>query len=69
MRTGNELKLIFPQFGAEPKRYASLPFAEFFLQPMDGPRRVENTQRVLEYCLANPPWRVSLQAHKWLGIR
>jgi 7-carboxy-7-deazaguanine synthase (Cx14CxxC type) len=66
---GNELKLVFPQAGAEPERYVGLAFEQFFLQPMDGARGAENTRRVLEYCLANPPWRVSLQAHKLLGIR
>jgi 7-carboxy-7-deazaguanine synthase len=66
---GDELKLVFPQVGAEPDRFAGLGFKQFFLQPMDGPHRAENTEHVLEYCLANPPWRVSLQAHKLLGIR
>jgi 7-carboxy-7-deazaguanine synthase len=69
VRQGHELKLVFPQAGAEPERYVELAFEQFFLQPMDGPRRVEYTQRVLDYCLANPPWRVGLQAHKLLGIR
>jgi 7-carboxy-7-deazaguanine synthase len=69
VREGNELKLVFPQVGAEPDRFTALAFERFFLQPMDGPRRTENTERVLEYCLANPPWCVSLQAHKLLGIR
>jgi organic radical activating enzyme len=69
VREGDELKLVFPQVGAEPERFVDLAFGQFFLQPMDGPRRAEYTQRVLEYCLANPPWRVSLQAHKLLGIR
>jgi 7-carboxy-7-deazaguanine synthase len=69
VREGNELKLVYPQVGAEPDRFTTLAFERFFLQPMDGSRRAENTERVLEYCLANPPWRVSLQAHKLLGIR
>lgn len=69
VRAGGELKLVFPQTGAEPEKYISLPFQHFFLQPMDGPRREEYTRQVLEYCLRNPPWRVSLQAHKYLGIR
>ena len=66
--TGNELKLVFPQSGAEPERFASLAFRNFFLQPMDGPSREANTQRALQYCLAHPQWRISLQTHKLLGI-
>lgn len=69
VREGSELKLVFPQAGAEPERFVELAFGQFFLQPMDGPRRDEYTERVVEYCLRNPPWRVSLQTHKLLGIR
>ena len=67
-RSGNELKLVFPQEGAEPERYAGLEFRHFFLQPMDGPDRVRNTELAVEYCLAHPEWRLSLQTHKLLGI-
>ena len=67
-RSGNELKLVFPQEGAEPERYAGLDFAHFFLQPMDGPELEQNTRLALAYCLAHPQWRLSLQTHKLLGI-
>lgn len=65
---GDELKLVYPQEGAEPERYAALTFRHFFLQPMDGPYRVRNTELVVRYCLAHPQWRLSLQMHKVLGI-
>jgi 7-carboxy-7-deazaguanine synthase (Cx14CxxC type) len=66
---GNELKLVYPQPGAEPERYAGLGFEHFFLQPMDGPSRVENTAAAADYCLSHPQWRLSLQTHKLIGIR
>lgn len=66
---GNELKLIFPQAGAPPERYAGLAFDHFFLQPMDSPEREANTRAATEYCLAHPQWRLSLQTHKLIGIR
>jgi 7-carboxy-7-deazaguanine synthase len=66
---GDELKLIYPQVGAEPSRYADLKFANFFLQPMDSPTHLENTRAATKYCLAHPQWRLSLQTHKLLGIR
>jgi 7-carboxy-7-deazaguanine synthase (Cx14CxxC type) len=66
---GDELKLVFPQKGCEPPFFEQLRFRHFLLQPMDGPNLAENTQRVLKYCLAHPQWRVSVQAHKHLGIR
>jgi organic radical activating enzyme len=65
---GHELKLVYPQAGAEPERYRALDFAHFFLQPMDGPEKERNTRLALQYCLQNPPWRLSLQVHKILDI-
>jgi 7-carboxy-7-deazaguanine synthase (Cx14CxxC type) len=71
LRTGSELKLVYPQVEpeAQPERFAHLDFDRFFLQPMDGPDAAENTQRAVAYCLAHPRWRLSLQTHKLLGIR
>jgi 7-carboxy-7-deazaguanine synthase (Cx14CxxC type) len=66
---GDELKLVFPQAGAEPERFAALDFRHFLLQPMDGPAREANTQAAAAYCLAHPQWRLSLQTHKLLGLR
>ncbi len=66
---GDELKLVFPQALAMPQRFEDLAFDYFFLQPMDGPNREENTQRAIDYCLAQPRWRLSVQTHKLLGIR
>jgi 7-carboxy-7-deazaguanine synthase len=66
--SGNELKLVYPQPGAEPEKFVGLAFEHFFLQPMDGPRRETNTQLALRYCLDHPQWRMSLQTHKLLGI-
>jgi len=68
LQRGNELKLIYPQDGAEPERFQDLSFAHFFLQPMDSPELASNTERALRYCLAHPQWRLSLQTHKILKI-
>jgi len=67
-RSGDELKLVYPQAGAPPESFAGLPFRHFFLQPMDGPTPSENTRRATAYCLAHAQWRLSLQTHKMLGI-
>ena len=66
---GHELKLVYPQAGAEPEKFAGLAFERFSLQPMDGPDIVENAARAVEYCLRHPQWRLSVQTHKSLGIR
>ncbi len=68
LNEGNELKLVFPQAGAEPPAFEQLAFEHFFLQPMDGPSRAQNTQLAVDYCLAHPRWRLSLQSHKLIGI-
>ncbi len=68
LREGDELKLVHPQPGADPSLYESLAFRHFFLQPLDGPQRAENTEAALRYCLAHPRWRLSLQTHKLIGI-
>ncbi|MCE2576944.1 7-carboxy-7-deazaguanine synthase [Gluconacetobacter entanii] len=66
--SGQELKLVFPQPGLMPEQVAGLEFTQFWLQPMDGPDRVANTARAVEYCMAHPQWRLSLQTHKLIGI-
>lgn len=69
LESGNELKLVFPQELAPPEMFESLRFEHFFLQPMDGPDLERNTRLALDYCLAHPRWRLSVQTHKLLGIR
>ncbi len=65
---GDELKLVFPQVGAEPERYEKLDFKHYYLQPMDSPEQERNIRLTLEYCLQNPQWHLSLQTHKLLKI-
>ncbi len=69
LTSGDELKLIYPQAGADPALYENLDFVHFFLQPMDGPQRERNTQLTVNFCLDHPLWRLSLQTHKILGIK
>jgi 7-carboxy-7-deazaguanine synthase len=66
---GDELKLVFPQLPLMPDAVRDLDFDHYFLQPMDGPAQAENTAAAIAYCKANPPWRLSVQTHKILGIR
>ena len=66
---GNELKLVYPQENAPPEKFAELDFHHFFLQPMDGRDTAFNTERAIEYCLAHPRWRLSIQTHKLVGLR
>jgi 7-carboxy-7-deazaguanine synthase len=64
----DELKLVYPQVGAEPERFVAFPATHRWLSPMDSPARTENTRRAAAYCLAHPEWRLAIQAHKTWGI-
>jgi 7-carboxy-7-deazaguanine synthase len=68
LRKGNELKLVFPQLGAEPELFENLDYEHFYLQPMDGPNTEKNIQLAIKFCLQNPKWRLSLQTHKMINI-
>ncbi len=68
-RQGDELKLVYPQQGAPPQDFEGLDFDHFFLQPMDGDQREHNTTLALGYCRDHPNWQLSVQTHKYLGIR
>ena len=65
---GNELKLVFPQRGAEPNKYEGLAFDQYVLQPMDGSVIAQHTIDAADYCLRNPQWRLSLQIHKFANM-
>jgi 7-carboxy-7-deazaguanine synthase (Cx14CxxC type) len=69
LRQGEELKLVYPQPGAEPALFGGLDFRHFLLQPMDGPDVAAHTRAAIAYCLAHPQWRLSVQTHKVLGLR
>lgn len=68
VKTGNELKLVYPQSGAEPTKYIDFDFQHFFLQPMDNIDKAYNTESAVAYCMEHPKWRLSLQTHKLLNI-
>lgn len=65
---GNEIKIVFPQKGINPKDFENLDFSHFYLQPMDSEEQEENTLKTIIYCKENPKWRISVQTHKVLGI-
>ena len=67
-RSGNELKLVWPQPEIDPKELLSWDFGAFLIQPMDGAEREAALAASIEFVLANPAWRLSLQTHKILGL-
>ena len=67
-RSGNELKLVYPQKLAQPESFTGLDFDHFFLQPMDSDQTAENIAAAAAYCMKYPQWRLSLQTHKLIGL-
>ena len=68
LRSGDELKLVYPQIAVQPEQVADWDFSHFYLQPMDGPDLEKNTNLAVEYCKKHPQWRLSLQSHKYINI-
>ncbi|WP_106639027.1 7-carboxy-7-deazaguanine synthase [Allosphingosinicella vermicomposti] len=67
-RKGNELKLVWPQDGVDPKAMEAWDFDHFLIQPKDGADKSEWLQAAIAFVMANPRWRLSLQTHKLLGL-
>lgn len=67
-RSGDELKLVWPQAGIEPADLLRWDFAHFLIQPMDCAEADDARQAAIAYVMANPGWRLSLQTHKLLGL-
>jgi len=65
---GDELKVVFPQEGIDPKDFEKMAFDHLYIQPMDNPFQDSNTKMAIDYCKANPKWKLSIQTHKLLNI-
>jgi len=67
-KSGQELKLVYPQAENRPEDFADLEFDMFSLQPLDDKEKAAHEQAAYEYCLKHPKWRLSLQTHKYIGV-
>ena len=67
--SGNEIKIVFPQEGLDPKDYEEMDFSHFYIQPKFDKDLEMNIGYSLDYCLKNPNWKLSLQIHKYLDIK
>tara|TARA_B100002051_G_C16596146_1_gene565477 strand:- start:5 stop:634 length:630 start_codon:yes stop_codon:yes gene_type:complete len=68
IKKGNELKIVYPQYGMNPKKYEDLEFEHFFIQPMDGKNQKNAIKKSKEFVMKHPLWKLSLQTHKTMGI-
>jgi 7-carboxy-7-deazaguanine synthase (Cx14CxxC type) len=67
-RSGDELKLVWPQAGIDPEALLGWDFRHFILQPLDGPERSDSLAEAIDYVMRHPRWRLGLQAHKLIGL-
>ena len=68
-RTGDELKLVWPQGGIDPAELEGWAFRHHLVQPLDDAHAAENQATALALAMERPRWRLSLQTHKLLGLR
>jgi 7-carboxy-7-deazaguanine synthase (Cx14CxxC type) len=68
-RTGNELKLVWPQPGIDYRAMEEWGFDHFLVQPMDGVSPAEARAAAIGFVLGHPRWRLSVQTHKTVGLR
>lgn len=69
--SGNELKVVVPQWGQDLGQLANLDFDFLFVQPRDDNDPVLKRlymQEAIAACLKNPQWRLSVQTHKVIGM-
>ena len=67
-RSGDELKLVWPQEGIDPAALESWDFAHFLVQPMDCAARDQAVDAAVRLAMERPKWRLTLQAHKAIGL-
>jgi 7-carboxy-7-deazaguanine synthase len=67
-RSGDELKLVWPQRGIDPAELEEWEFANFLVQPMDGPDLKRSIDAAISLAMERPKWRLTLQAHKVVGL-
>ena len=68
LKTGDELKFVYPQSNFSPQQFEKFNFNHFFIQPMDGTHYDRNEKMSKEFVKKNPHWKLSLQTHKLLGF-
>jgi len=67
-RSGDELKLVWPQAGIDPAELLGWDFRHFIIQPLDGPDRTASLQAAIDLVMAEPRWRLGVQTHKLIGL-
>jgi len=69
VQKGDELKIIVPQKGIEPRDFEHLDFTHHYVQAMESDQWDENIKHAVDFVLSNPKWKLSIQTHKYLGVK
>ena len=69
VQKGDEIKIIIPQAGIDPKDFETMNFKNFYVQAMESDTWEENQAYAVDFVKKNPKWRLSVQTHKYLGIK
>ncbi|HEY8623636.1 MAG TPA: 7-carboxy-7-deazaguanine synthase, partial [Casimicrobiaceae bacterium] len=67
-RSGDELKLVWPQDEIDPAEFERWAFDHFLVQPMDCAERQQAIDAAIALAMERPKWRLTLQAHKVVGL-
>ncbi len=68
LNSGDEIKIVFPQEGIDPRQYENMNFTHFWIQPMYNADYKQNLKASIDYCISHPNWRLSLQTHRFTGM-
>ncbi len=69
VKKGDEIKVIYPQYGINLSKFEKYNFKHFYLQPLDNKSFILNKKKTIAYILENPRWKLSVQTHKYLKIK
>ena len=67
-RSGDELKLVWPQAGIDPDALVGWDFRHLLIQPMDCADGDAALAAAIDFVMKDPRWSLSLQTHKLLGL-
>ncbi len=68
VKSGHELKIVFPQDGIDPLDFQEMDYQHLYIQPMDNAFQEDNTIMAIDFCKANPKFKLSVQSHKYINI-
>jgi 7-carboxy-7-deazaguanine synthase len=68
-RSGDELKLVWPQAGTDIDDLEGWDFPNLLVQPLDDANAADNHAAAIALVMDRPRWRLTVQAHKMLGLR